>query len=218
MSNWTEVQIVTLVAGSSVFAAVVTQGVSVIRDGLKRGEDRTFARLYASTALEAYANALSMAVSDSSNYDVSEGEVGEAIINIPEFPPFSTDIDWRALGAATTKQLLAFPVEVDRLRAELSFEWDVIGDPDVTAPKVREYAAWVGLRALHLAAGLNAEFTADPYELSDGSWNLEDNLKREFESHRDARLAQERANQDFVLSIANEHEPAEVSDMPEAQA
>lgn len=150
-------QIATLVAGSSVLAAVVTQGVSWLRDHLKSKNNSDFAKVYLIAALEGYAAEASNLISDSKNYEASSGQVGSPVGNIPRLDSFPDVIDWQAFGPETTKQMLNFQVDLESVRASIAFEWDVVGDEDIIVPTVREKSALVGLKALQLAAGLKGQ-------------------------------------------------------------
>lgn len=186
--------IITLVGGSSVFAAIVTQGVGWLRDWWKAKVNREFATVYLVAALERYANEASNAISDSENYDSSDGEIGRAVVNVPELTAYPDSIEWTALGPKTTKRMLAFQVEIEAIRSSIAFHWEVTGDEDFVIPDVREKTALVGLKALQLAAVLEAEYAGEPIDLGNQDWSVKAALQDGLTRYTDLRIAREAAS------------------------
>ena len=205
----TSIEIVTLVAGSSVLAAVVTQGVSWLRDHMKSRSNREFAKVYLVAALEGYAAEASNAISDSENYETSDGQIGRPVGNIPMLDGFPDTIDWHSLGPDTTKQMLSFQVDIESVRASIAFEWDVVGDEDLIVPKVREKTALVGLKALQLAAALQAQHEGAPIDLSNPDWSVKSALQADLEKYEKRRLTWE-ARQEAMIEELNAHASSEV--------
>ncbi|MGB3469760.1 MAG: hypothetical protein WBA51_02935 [Erythrobacter sp.] len=198
----TSLQIASLVAGSSVLAAVVTQGVSWFRDHLKSKGNSDFAKVYLIAALEGYAAEASNSISDSENYEASDGATGRPVSNIPTLDAFTDKIEWRALGADTTKQMLRFQVDIEEVRASISFEWDVIGDEDFILPTVREKTALVGLRALQLAATLQGTPEVAPIALADPDWSVKSALEADHNKYEGLRLGREARQQKMVDELS----------------
>jgi hypothetical protein len=162
--------IIALVASSSVIAAMVTQFVGWARDAFKAKKNHDFAKVYLIAALQRYANEASNAISDSENYDSSDGEVGRPVGNVPELDAYPDTVDWHSLGAKTTQEMLAFQVDIEAIRAAIAFEWEVVGDEDFVIPNVRKKTALAGLRALQLVAKLESEYTGETIDLGNEDW------------------------------------------------
>lgn len=203
----TSIEIVTLVAGSSVLAAVVTQGVSWLRDHMKSKSNREFATVYLVAALEGYAAEASNAISDSENYETSDGQIGRPVSNIPALDTFPDAIDWRALGPETTKQMLSFQVNLESVRASIAFDWDVVGDDDLIVPRVREKTALVGLKALQLAAALQGQHNGEPIDLANPDWSVKSALQDDLAKYEKLRVAWE-ARQKTMIDELNAHASA----------
>lgn len=206
----TSIELVTLVAGSSVLAAVVTQGVSWLRDHMKSKSNREFAKVYLVAALEGYAAEASNAISDSENYETSNGQIGRSVSNIPVLDTFPDTIDWRALGPEITKQMLSFQVDLESARASIAFDWDVVGDEDLIVPTVREKTALVGLKALQLAAALQAEHEGEPIDLANPDWSVKSALQADLAKYEKLRVAWE-DRQKTMIEELNAHASAIVS-------
>jgi hypothetical protein len=197
-TEFTTAGIITLVAGSSVLAAFVTQGVSWLRDYLNRSQEEAFARLYIVAALEAYASVAARAISDSEIYEVSNGEAGTHWHNIPDFPPYPDMIDWKALGTKLTKLALAFPVDIEAAQALIAFEWDVVNDHELVLPTVREKTARAGARALQLAAKLQDEYEGEKVQLLEEIWDSKTQLETKLHEYTDKRIRSQEESDAFL--------------------
>lgn len=178
---------IALVMGSSVLAAVVTQGTGWLREHLGLRTERNFAKLYVTAALESYAAAAVAAISDSEAYEYSDGNAGTHVHNVPEFPSFPDTINWKSLGTELTKLVLAFPNEIEAVRALISFEWDVVGDHELVLPTIREKTARAGSRALQLAARVQDEYQGEPIDLLDEPSDTRTSLANKLEEYAKQR-------------------------------
>ena len=213
---FTSVEIITLVAGSSVLAAVVTQGVSWLRNHIQSKSNRAFAKVYLVAALEGYAAEASNAISDSENYETSDGQIGRPVGNIPMLDTFPDTIDWRSLGPKTTKQMLSFQVDLENIRASFAFDWDVVGDEDHIVPRVREKTALVGLKALQLARSLQAQDEGANIDLSNPDWSVKSALEADLEKYEKRRVTSE-ARQKAMIEKLGQHVSAG-GDVPKSDA
>jgi hypothetical protein len=186
------VNIVALVAGSSVLAAVVTQGLSALRDRRKTNKDAAFSALYMAIAFESYANECASLIGDSENYDSSHGAAGKAHGNLPLLPPYPEEVEWKPFGLKRTTRALSFRTEVDSLRAMISDHWDFLDEDDIV-PVVREEAAELGAKALGLAAELRRDWYIEPLAEAD-DWSVQSYLRRKKEEYEKARKLREERN------------------------
>jgi len=218
------VNIVALVAGSSVLAAVVTQGLSAWRDSRRTNKDAAFSALYMAIAFEAYANECASLIGDSENHDSSRGAAGKAHGNLPQLPPYPEEVEWKAFGLKRTTRALSFRTEVDSLRAMISGHWE-FGDEDDIVPMVREEAAELGVKALEIAADLRRSKHIEPMPET-GDWSVQSFLRRKREEYRKDRKLREESNRRWNAELldnipvpvaATADDPADVV-TPEASA
>lgn len=174
--------IVALVAGSSVLAAFVTQGVAALRDRLKTRKDAGFSALYLALALEYYGAACASALGESDTYEASGGAAGAAHGNVPDMPDFPDSIEWKPLGLDHTTRALSFHVEIESAKAMIRDAWDVTNDEDYSITMMREEAARLGLKALDLAASFRSSWRIEPVDQS-GEWTA-----RKFLTERTEKL------------------------------
>lgn len=193
------VNIVALVAGSSVLAALVTQGLSAWRDRRRVNKDAAFSGLYMALAFESYANECASLIGDSENYDSSHGAAGKAHGNLPLLPPYPEEVEWKAFGLKRTTRALSFRTEVDSLRAMISGHWE-FGDEDDIVPMVREEAAKLGAKALDLAADLRRSKHIEPMTET-GDWSVHDFLRRKKEEYEEARKLREERNRQWNAEL-----------------
>ncbi|QSR16051.1 hypothetical protein [Novosphingobium sp. KA1] len=188
-------QVLSLVAGSSFLTTTFSLAVKWLGDRRKRKTDREFSTIYLVASLEAYANDLSNAISDSENYQGSRGEAGQWVGNVPEFPDLPETIDWRALGPDVTREMLDFPVAVNGIRGMIAAFSDSPhnDEDDEVSPLVREKAALLGLRALQIAASLQGNPTGEAISLDDGDWDLKDWLTDTHNRYLTKRLVHQAA-------------------------
>ena len=114
--------IITLVAGSSVLAALVTQAVAALREGRNRSRDASLSALYLAIAFESYAGDCSSALGESEAYEASNHHAGAAIGNVPDLPEFPSSIEWKPLGIQHTTKAMSFRVEVETAKGFHSIE------------------------------------------------------------------------------------------------
>lgn len=146
---WSAAQIVTLAAGSSVLAAILTQGVAWIREWLGENREGKFAALYIAIALETYAEECSTVIYDTRNYVSSDGNVGERhgnLASIPEYPA----VNWQAFGIKPAEEAMNFRTEVGTAREAIKFLWNVDFE-DAVVEQVLADSAELGLRAFRMA-------------------------------------------------------------------
>lgn len=161
---------IALVAGSSVIAAALTQGTSVVRDWLKRRRDAAYSALYAALTLEEYARQCSSYVSDSETYEASSHAAGAPRARLPDKPVFADSIDWNALGVETTTDCLSLLVEIDMADQKIAAEFEYVDD-DAGVAEMRRSTVDIGLRAYALAASLRKARGVEALKL-DPEWNF----------------------------------------------
>lgn len=185
-------ELLTIVAGSSVVAALVTQGTTVVRDWWKSERDGKFSALYLAIALEDYADKCSSLISDSQNYQNSDGHAGSPRGNLDHMPDFPSAIEWKPLGIKDATKAMSFRVEVASTQSMISGHWE-FGDEEDVPPVVREEAARLGMKALDLAIALRKKWGIDPVDYS-GEWSVKTFLSTKYDEHVKKRKAWEEAN------------------------
>lgn len=200
------VNVIALVAGSSVLAALVTQGLSAWRDRRGTNKDAAFSALYMAIAFEAYANECASLIGDSENHESSDGAAGTAHGNLPLLPPYPEEVEWKAFGLKRTTRALSFRTEVDSLRAMISDHWDFL-DADDIVPLVREEAAKLGAKALDLAADLRRSKHIEPMTET-GDWSVRDFLARKKEEYEEARKLREEQNRRWNAELLDNLRPS----------
>ena len=200
--------LVALVAGSSVLAAVVTQGASWIRDWVKQIKDGSYAALYLAIALESYASECASCIGESENYDSSGGHAGNIHGNIPDLPAYPDSVEWKPLGIARTAEAMSFRVEIETIKAMITDHWDYLDEDDVV-PMVREEAARLGSKALELAIDFRNAWKIAAVDYND-EWNVRSFLVGRIERYQELKLARQKQQQKFIeeLSHTATDEPA----------
>lgn len=188
-------ELLTIVAGSSVIAAAMTQGVGIVRDWYKAKRDAKFSALYLAITLESYADECATLIGDSQNHENSNGHAGAAHGNLADLPEYPAAVEWKPFGIKDTTKAMSFRVEVDTRKASFSGHWE-FGDEEEIVPLVREEAARLGVKALTLAASFRESWGIDPVDYS-AKWNVQDYLKDAWESHVKKREAYEKVQQQF---------------------
>lgn len=195
--------IITLVAGSSVLASLVTQGVAAFLEGRKTDKDASFSALYLAIALESYASECSAALGDSENYMASGGHAG-AQRGLPDIPDYPESIEWKPLGIEHTNEAMSFRVEVETARTMIADYWDVVGDEDDLVPMIREETARLGKKALELAIRFRKSWKIKAVDYS-GEWNVQTYLSEKVEKYaQDRKIREERdrkMNQEMFESL-----------------
>lgn len=136
---------------SSLLATVVTLAVTAGKEAWNRRRDRKFAALYIALTLEKYGEDASDRLSDIVTSEASNGAAGRGWGNIPEFPEFPKDIDWKAFGIEPTTSALDFATEVRMTSKHIDGLWDVAGD-DEAIPLIKMSLAKLGIKAFESAA------------------------------------------------------------------
>lgn len=157
-------------AGSSVLAAALTQGSSLLRDWFKRRRDADFSALYAALTLEAYARKCSTYVSESETYDASSHSAGAPHSRLPDKPVFPAEIDWDALGVDVTTDCLSLLVEIDMADQRIAGEFEFVDD-DSGVFEMRRSTTDMGLRAFALGQSLRSTYRVKALKL-DEEWNF----------------------------------------------
>jgi hypothetical protein len=124
-------ELLTVIAGSSVVAALVTQGTNILRDWRKAGKDGKFSALYLAIALEDYADKCSALISDSQNYESSGGHAGTPRGNLDDMPDYPAMTEWKLLGITDATDAMSFRVEVASTQSMLSGSWEYGDEEDV---------------------------------------------------------------------------------------
>jgi hypothetical protein len=155
-SGLTTLGIVSLVATSSVFAALLTQFFGWVRDWLRDRREGKFAALYLAHALNAYTKACAHTVDDVGNHAASDGAVGRRHSNIPILPEYP-EVNWGALGIVLTEAVMEFRVAIDEEREGLEFQLEVDDGEDVEAAAIAE-AIERGIAAADMARRLRARW------------------------------------------------------------
>jgi hypothetical protein len=177
-TGWTAVQIITLVGGSSVIAALITQGVSWVREWLGETKEGKFTALYIAIALEEYARTTATILMESEQHDNSDGHAGTAHGNLAELPEYP-EVNWRAFGIKRAEAAMTFRTDVDAQRTYMTGLWDV-ADEDDAVPEFQERAAEMGLTALALAEQFRKDHRLTPLDQSD-EWSTKNGLARRHE-------------------------------------
>jgi hypothetical protein len=142
--------IISLVAGSSLLAAIITVGVGVLRDWLKERKDGKFAALYVAHALDNYTKASSSMVYDSKNFESANGQMGERHFNVLDLPVYP-DVNWNTLGITYTQEAMLFRAKVQEAQEELRFQLEVAGDYHDVIGMAQHMASLLGIEAAELA-------------------------------------------------------------------
>lgn len=206
------IDVVALVAGSTVLAALVNQGLTAVRDALKRKRQSSFSALYLAIALESYASECSTTISESETFEASDGYAGKPHGNVPDLPEFSSSIDWQPLGIAATTKAMSFSVEVRNTQAMIRDAWE-FGDEDEVVLEVREEAARLGIKALAIASELrvNRSLAAVEYR---GEWNVVTFLGEKVRDFADRKRKREAANKQLneEMSVLAEPHPSKAAE------
>lgn len=197
--NWFQTS--SLVAGSSVLAALVTQGIGWIRDRQKVQTDAALSALYLAIALESYANTCSKLISESELFDSSDEMFGSAHGNIEPLPNFSEDIDWKSLGITVAEQVMSFRVEVDTTRSMITGLWEFEGEEEIV-PFVREKAAALGMKAIILAAEIRKAHQIRLVYYDDGEWSMKRHLEERYADYCRKREVREKRDSLFDAAPA----------------
>ncbi|MEJ7928291.1 hypothetical protein WG908_16205 [Sphingobium sp. AN641] len=196
--NWlmpfSTTELLTIVGGSSVIAAAVTQGIGIIRDWRKAKHEGKFSALYVAIALESYADKCATLIGDSQNHQNSDGHAGVPHGNIADLPDYPAAVEWKPFGIRDTTRAMSFRVEVDTRKASFSGEWE-FGDEEDIVPLVREESARLGLKALELAIGFRNTWGIEAVDYST-EWNVRDYLKTALAEHVTKREAYEKIQRD----------------------
>lgn len=187
-TGWTTVQIITLVGGSSVLAAFVTQGVAAMREWLGETKAGKFAALYISIALEEYARTTATMLGESVTHESTDGHAGTAHRNIAELPEYP-EVNWQAFGIKSAEAAMGFRTDVDSQRSWISGYWG-IGEDDEVICEMQERAARLGLAAFALAERFRNEKGLTPLDQSD-EWSTKNDLTDRHEKFVARRLAHE---------------------------
>jgi len=187
-TGWTTFQIITLVGGSSVLAAVVTQVVSWVREWLGETKEGKFTALYIAIALEEYARTTATLLGESETHEDSNGHAGTAHSNLAELPEYP-QVNWQAFGIKRAEAAMGFRTEVDGQRSFISGYWE-FADEDEVVPEVQERAARLGLAAFALAARFRREHGLTALDQPD-EWSTKNDLTRRHEKFVARRLQHE---------------------------
>lgn len=214
--TFTYVDVVALVAGSSVLAALLNQGLTAARDAFERKRQSAFSALYLAIALESYASECSTTISESETFEASVEQAGKPHGNVPDLPEFSASIDWKPLGIAATTNAMSFAVEVKNTQAMIREAWE-FGDEDDVIPEVREEAARIGTKALALASKLRESGRIAKVEYRN-EWNVVTFLSEKVSDYAERRRkrveANKRFNEELNVQLASPHQLEEAKRDP----
>lgn len=201
------VQIVSLVATSSVVAAFLTQGFAWLREWVGEAKQAKFAALYISIALESYARTCASLIGDSETYEWSSEAAGTAHGNIAELPDFP-EVDWKAFGIKHAERAMTFRTKIDNDRAMIRDMWENLDEDDIV-PIVREKAGEHGLAALAMAEMFRAQHGLGPLD-DFGEYSTQSYLTRRHNEYAEKRTRQEdRQGESFDLLAQSQ--PADIS-------
>lgn len=203
-------EIVALVAGSSVLAAIVTQILNELRDGWKKKQDGGFSALYLALALESYAAECASLIGDSENFEVSDGHAGSAYGNIASLPDFPDSIEWKPLGLRATTQAMSLRVDIETTSAMITGSWD-FGDEEDIVPIVRLEAARLGSQALALSKSLREMGKIEALSFADPKWNVAVYLETKFKELTLKKEQWEKQNQVTHQKLMESLEPAQTA-------
>jgi hypothetical protein len=180
------VQLLGLVAGSSVLAALVNQGITIVRERLARRDDAKLSALYLSLLLREYANECASTISDMETYIASEGSAGQPRGNMEPVPAFPDEIDWKALGIGTTQEAMLFRVRVEAARGMIT-DVHEFGDDDDVVTAVVEQSAKFGLLALATAQAISRDHALPDVKADEDEWSVGDFLRRKAALYEERR-------------------------------
>ena len=202
MADAGSVSVVGLIAGSSVVSAVVTVGVGWLRDKVKSSGAGDFAALYLAVALEEYAAQCSSMISESENFDGSDGNFGVAWSNLPKLDEYPAKANLEALGIKYAQPAMNFQIKVDSYRAHLTGLWEF--DDEETIRLARRFAAELGVEALELSGNFRRARGLMPrIEVHEG-WSMSDDLKTRKKRYDDLeREREQRATEREAALVTN---------------
>lgn len=186
--GWTTAQIITLVATSSVFAALLTQGLAWLREWHGETKQAKFAALYIALALEAYARTCATDIGESETYEASGEAAGAPHGNLTELPDFP-EVDWKAFGIKQAEEAMGFRVEIDNECAMIRDLWEH-EDEDTVVPIVRELIAKLGLKALTMSENFRKQRRLALLDQSQ-EYSTKNFLDRKLKEHVEKRLLYE---------------------------
>lgn len=146
-----------IVVTSSVVAAIVTAGTNWLLAARATKQAATYSAIRLATTLESFARECTSELDDHQAFVDSKGQIGDDKPNLPRFPAYPDDIDWKSLPVALSERALTLPSDVELdARGVIRFMWDVEGpmESDTTVEKTAES----GLQALNLAADLRRAY------------------------------------------------------------
>lgn len=163
MLTLTWFQILSLVAGSSVIAALLTQFLSAAQERFRRGRAASFLAIKIATLLETFSEKCMSVIGDFDTYRQSSGSAGGQTTKLPNVDPFPEDADgWRALPQRLTAKVLSFPNHIRAAQESISFSWSVAGD-EAAWSECHEECAKLGTSAWEIASELRIEFGFPPF-------------------------------------------------------
>ena len=162
---------------SSVIAALLTQGLAILRDYLNVRRDAKHSALYLALAIENYANDCIDIYSNITNYISSKKTMGRYHSNLNPLPDFPDTIDFKSLGIKTVNEVLSFRVLVDSTRSMLAHtEADTMQD---AYTEVAEYALRTAKKGVMLATQIRQNQKLPIWEPI-GEWNFFDYIEESF--------------------------------------
>lgn len=143
-------QIIALVAGSTVLATLLSQGITILREWRGMRRDARLSALHLALVIDQYAEACSGAVADIENYRSSRGNAGEEHVQLPPLPPYPEDMNWRALDMRSATDVLSFRVSVERANGQVA-DAAAFGMPHDCQNEVVRLGIELGLKAVQVA-------------------------------------------------------------------
>ena len=107
--------------------------------------------LHLALDLEAYGRLCSHNLSERENYESSDGHAGSQANLVPHLPEYAGNLDWMALGIATTLDALQFRVDIEQANERVTSIADYQDGEDALAEALHRTAA-LGVKAFELAA------------------------------------------------------------------
>lgn len=152
------------VVGTGVVAAVLTVGLTWLKETRSARRVRIYSAMQVAVALERFALACSkeLATNDLTNQQLPPGEEEPIPPSFPDFPPYPSDVDWKSLPPGLMAEAIAMANDIENKRQNLSFLWDATGDADdlelISTQRIAETAIFAIDLAAKLRAGVQTTF------------------------------------------------------------
>ncbi|MGW9333499.1 hypothetical protein [Bosea sp. NPDC055594] len=162
------VELLKLAATAGVTAAVVTQGMTWLREwrasGSKKKASAAYLAVRVAVALEAFSETCSEIVGDIVNYESSGGNVGSPRTDLPAAPTYPTDEEsWRSMDLVLVEKVLSFPNRVGASQKAVGYAGEYGDGGDEMTRMCLEQACERGIEAWDLAVALREKYGFPSY-------------------------------------------------------